>query len=105
MSVCLDMCIYVSICLSEHAYVCMLLLVCLSSQAHVCLYPWVTFVCACMYILSVCPHMHTCVSISFSASLYMHMYAKKPPLTHILSYLDRGPNILLNLHLHLTLCL
>ena len=32
--------------------------------------------------------MHTQVSISFSASLYMRMYAQKPQLTPILSYLE-----------------
>ena len=36
--------------------------------------------------LSVCTHMHTYVSISFSVTLYMRMYAQKLQLTHILSY-------------------
>ena len=107
----------ICVCLSGHVYLCfylsvwtcacMLLLVCLSSQTHVCLYPRVSIllsVCICLYMfLSVCLsvyicmrtyvyfislHMHTSVSFSFSASLYMPMYAKKPPFIPIMSYLE-----------------
>ena len=39
-------------------------------------------------VLSVCPHMHTDNSFSFSASLYIRMYAQKPQVMPILSHLE-----------------
>ena len=63
---------YPAVCLYMRMYVSISLAVCIL---------------ACIYVLSVCPHMHTHVSIIFSASLYMRMYAQKPPLTSIMSYL------------------
>ena len=46
--------------------------------------------CTCMYVLSVCPQLHTHVSPSVSTSLNMHMCVQKSPLTSILilSYLE-----------------
>ena len=68
----LYLCFYPSVCLNIRMYVSFRLSVC---KTHVCRFYQ-------------CPHMDTHVSISFSASLYLRMYAQKPMLTAILSYLE-----------------
>ena len=107
LSVCLDMCIYVStrlsVCLNMRMYAFISLSVftgacmSLSPGFYPAVYGFYQCVCVCV---CVCVCRHTRDSISFSASLTC---TKASFSAHFL--VSRGPYLLLNLHLHLTLCI
>ena len=126
------MCMYVSISILEHAYIvstlqlvcqalnmniwfypsvlkctCMLLLVCLSTQAHVSIPGFLSCVCLFlpMYLcfISLSTHANSCFYQFFCLSVHVHVWAKASFNAHLV--ISRGPYLLLNLHLHLTLCI
>ena len=117
---CLDMCIYVSICLNMGMYafislsvftgtcmslspgfypaVCLYTLVHVSISLPVCIHLYAH---VCIFYQSA--HAHLCLFQFFCISVHAHVCKKASFYTHYV--VSRGPNILLNLHLHLTLCM